>query len=296
VVLDLQENVVSVNDSSGGSSTRTFDEVGRLKTVTDNNGKTTTYTYDMAGLLTNTVLPGGVSQARTFDPAAQLVSLTNTGPQGLIRSYGFQRDAVGNPLKIDVGGPTGPVPAESQLLTYDSSYRLRKQCWSNTACVTANQTAWTYDQVGNRLTEKIGAAPVTNYTYDPLTDQLQSTTQGGVITNFGYNANGDQVNTGGVTSTFNTARQTVSVNGTNGNVTYAYDGDGNRVKSTVSAAGGSSQVTMFDWDTTSSGLANVVAEHNNAGNVQRRYTYGNDLVSMRNLSRGLRPCGGFNYV
>jgi YD repeat-containing protein len=138
----------------------------------------------------------------------------------------------------------------------------------------------TYDTVGNRLTEKIGVQPQTTYTYDNV-DQLTQTVQGtSAPVVFAYNANGDQTKAGNVISTFNAARQTVGVTTPTGAVTYAYDGDGNRVSSLVTAAGGSSLKTTYDWDTASGGLANVVAEHDDTGVVQRRYSYGNELLSI----------------
>jgi RHS repeat-associated protein len=277
---DAGDNVTEVADGSGGSTQRIFDVMGRLQSVQYADQSTVSYDYDIAGFSIRTNFPGGVNQGRTYDGAGQLTSLINQNASGVLRRYTFQRDGAGNPVKIETSGPTGVVASESQLLTYDSSYRLRKQCWSATTCAVANSSAWTYDTVGNRLTEKIGVQPQTSYTYDNV-DQLTQTVQGTAApVVFTYNANGDQTKAGNVISTFNTARQTVGVTTPTGAVTYAYDGDGNRVSSLVTEAGGSLLKTTYDWDTSSGGLANVVAEHDDTGVVQRRYSYGNELLSI----------------
>jgi RHS repeat-associated protein len=276
---DRDNNVTAVSDGTAGS-TRTFDEVGRLVTVTDSTGQKTTYTYDKAGFLVGIEHPGGVKQTRTYDGAGQLVTIVDTNNQGTIRSYTYSRDTAGNPLKIETAGPSGVLPSESELFTYDTSYRLRKACWSNTACATTNQTAWTYDTVGNRLTEKIGPNPVSTYAYDGV-DQLASVTTGTNVQTFGYNANGDQTKAGDMISTFNAAHQTKTVQTPQGAVAYSYDGSGNRIRSSATAAGGVTSVTNFNWDTITSAIPNVSTETDASGGVKRRYTFGADLISMQ---------------
>jgi RHS repeat-associated protein len=137
------------------------------------------------------------------------------------------------------------------------------------------QTTWVYDVLGRRVSERVGAGLVSSYQYDGA-DQLVSTTQGTVVNTFGYNANGDQTVAPGMVSSFNAARQTVSVAGSGGMVTYGHDGNGNRTSSTVGGV-----TTRFDWDTVSGGLANVTAE-SVAGTVTRKYAYGRDVVRTSN--------------
>jgi RHS repeat-associated protein len=277
---DAANNVLTASDGSGGTATRTYDQVGRLKTVTDEAGNVTTYGYDPAGFLVSTVLPGGVRQDRVVDAAGQIGLIANSGSAGLIRSFQYTRDASGNPTAAIANGPTGVLEGQSQLFTYDNANRLRKACWTAVACKNANQTAWTYDVVGKRLTEKVGAAPAKVFTYGPQTDQLTQTVDGTQITNFVYDANGNQLQNGGTVSTFNAANQTVSVTDAAIASTYLYDGDGLRVSDTLNQFG-TLTTTRFDWDTVSSGLANVVAGHRTGANGvnNNRFTYGLGLVS-----------------
>jgi YD repeat-containing protein len=182
---DAANNVLTASDGSGGTATRTYDQVGRLKTVTDEAGNVTTYGYDWAGFLVSTVLPGGVRQDRVVDAAGQIGQIANSGSAGLIRSFQYTRDASGNPTAVIANGPAGVLEGQSQLFTYDNANRLRRACWTAVVCRNANQTAWTYDVVGKRLTEKVGAAPAKAFTYDVLTDQLTQTVDGTQITSFG---------------------------------------------------------------------------------------------------------------
>jgi RHS repeat-associated protein len=207
-----------------------------------------------------------ISASPSFGRAAQLATITNTGPGNVaVGGYAYVRDANGNPLNVDVSGPTGIIVGESMRNTYDNGDRLTKTCFTTTTCVAANQSTWSYNAVGSRLTEKVGSAAVSTYTYD-LADQLTAITGPGAAT-FTYNPNGDQLTAGADTFTYNTARQTTGVTVGGVATTYAYDGNGNRA--TVTTGG---VVTGEVWDTMG-GLPTLVAQRNTAGVVQRKYTY-----------------------
>ena len=127
-----------------------------------------------------------------------------------------------------LGGPTGVVPGESQLLTYDNADRLSRVCYTDTTCNAANTHKWTYDLSGNRTTEKLGTAPLKTLTYDAA-DQLNASTDGVTSKTWVYNANGDQTLSTGSTNTYNTAHQITSTTDNTTNLTYAYDAQNNRV-------------------------------------------------------------------
>jgi RHS repeat-associated protein len=272
---DANNNLTDLNDGKQ-TFTRTYDTLDRLTGVTDAaTGPVVSYGYDLDGNTTSMSYPGGTTQTRTVDRAGQLSGLTNTTATGLLRSYTYTRDLVGSPTKVAVSGPTGILPAESQLFEYDGASRLKKQCWTATTCTAAGQTTWAYDALGRRASEKIGSALATTYAYDAA-DQIVSTTQGTVVKPFAYNANGDQTVAPGMVSTFNAAHQTTSVATPGGTVTYGYAGNNNRTSSTVGGV-----TTRFDWDNISSGLPNVTAE-SIAGAVIRKYAYGHDMARTTN--------------
>jgi RHS repeat-associated protein len=262
---DTGGNVTGRTVPGGANSTALFDDVGQLGSVSDAGGNTV-FGYDPVGNMTSMQFPNGVVQARVYDRAAQLATITNTGPVNVaVGGYAYVRDLNGNPLNVDVSGPTGIIVAESMRNTYDNADRLTKTCFTTTTCAAANQSTWSYNAVGSRLTEKIGSAAVSTYTYD-LADQLTAITGPGAAT-FTYNPNGDQLTAGADTFTDNTARQTTGA--TVGGVasTYAYDWNGNR--NTVTTGG---VVTGEVWDTMG-GLPTLVAQRTAAGVVQRKYTY-----------------------
>jgi RHS repeat-associated protein len=261
---DPAGNVTGRMVPGGANSAATFDDAGQLSALADTTGSTS-FGYDPAGNMTTTGFPNGVTQARTYDRASRLAVIATTGPAGPIGGYAYVRDANGNPTSVDVSGPTGVIVAESMRNTYDNADRLTKTCFTTTTCATANQTTWTYNAVGSRITEKVGSAAVSTYTYD-IADQLTAISGPGAGT-FTYNPNGDQLTAGADVFTYNTARQTTSA--TVGGVTtqYAYDGNGNRTTTTTSG-----QVTQEVWDTVG-GLPTLVAQRNGTGAVQRRYTY-----------------------
>jgi RHS repeat-associated protein len=240
-------------------------------------GGTNTFAYDLVGNMTEMLFPNGVRQTRVYDRDSRLSSITNTdaNPQSPYGTMSFVRDNNGNPTEINASSVDfqGLFPAEKITQTYDNFDRLTSTCYSlpTAACVAAGKTVWTYDKVGNRLTEKVGAAAVSTYTYD-LADQLSSITGPGAST-FTHNSNGDLLTVAGATSetmTYNTARQTKSSNG----FSFTYDGNGNRW--TVAKAGLPTSVEYWD---TAGGMPTLVAEREqgNPGTIEspffRRYTY-----------------------
>jgi RHS repeat-associated protein len=261
---DSAGNITSRTVPGGANSTATFDDAGQLTGLADTAGSTS-FGYDQVGNNTTLGFPNGVTQTRTYDRASRLNTIATAGPGGPIGGFTYTRDPNGNPTAVDVSGPTGVIVAESMRNTYDNADRLTKTCFTTTTCATANQTVWTYNAIGSRLTEKIGSAAVSTYTYD-TTDQLTAITGPGAAT-FTYNPNGDQLTAGTDTFTYNTARQTVSATVAGVTTQYAYDGNGNR--HTVTTAGVAAQEV---WDTIG-GLPTLVAQRNAAGVVQRRYTY-----------------------
>jgi RHS repeat-associated protein len=277
---DNAGNVLTRTVPGGANTTAAYDDAGQLATLVSTGG-THRFGYDLAGNLTEMEFPNLVKQTRSYDRASRLSSIVNTdpNPQSPYGSLSFVRDNNGNPTEINataIGFGTG-FPAEKITNTYDNFDRLTSTCYSlpAAACVAANKTVWSYDKVGNRLTEKVGAAAVSTYAYD-VADQLASITGPGA-SSFGYNANGDLLTVTGTTSevyTYNTARQTKTANG----YSYSYDGNGNRWS--VVKAGLSTSVEY--WDTVG-GLPVLVAEREqgNPGSFEsaffRRYTYAGSM-------------------
>ena len=119
---------------------------------------------------------------------------------------------------------------------------------------------YTYDAVGNRLEQETAftAPPITNvYTYDNanrLTGVDEQT--------YTFDDNGNLLSDGEYTYTYDSANRLVGVNKTDTSVSYAYNGDGDRLKQTVN---GTSENYTLDLN---SGLAQVLASQSDT------YLYG----------------------
>ncbi len=162
-------------------------------------------------------------------------------------------------------GPS-PIPGLEQTIidyTYDPLNRLTDADYS-----TGLSYAYTYDQVGNRLSQETTASGlqpiISNSTYD---DANRLSTVGSIA--YSFDANGNLLNDGANTYVYNSANQLSSVNsGQSSVVSYRYNGMGDRLQQTT---GG--QTTTFTMDL-NMGLAQVLDDGTNT------YLYGNGRITQ----------------
>jgi RHS repeat-associated protein len=138
---------------------------------------------------------------------------------------------------------------------------------------------FTYDAVGNRLTEARNGVSTVNYTYNPL----QQLTQRGTSA-YTYDANGNQTAAGSRTFSWNTAGQLTSSTLSGTTVTYTYDGNGNRL--TASMGAGAANTTKSSWDVNNP-LPMLFSEKDGNNALLRRYAWGRDVIAMTT------PAGAF---
>ncbi|HEX6699608.1 MAG TPA: DUF6531 domain-containing protein [Gaiellaceae bacterium] len=257
---DLGGNVASRTYPDGKVSTYSYDNDNRMASVTTGGG-TTSYAYDAAGDLTQTTLPStnGYVETRTYDRAGQLVEVANASTGGGLSDFAATLDAVGNPTQIVRSGAISSTTS----LTYDADDRVTAVSGTN-----APNLSWTYDGVGNRLSETRNGSNTT-YTYNAA-DQL---TLAGAST-YTYDASGNETAGGGRSFTYNGAGEVTSTSSGGTTTTYVYDGDGNRLSS---ASGGAT--TRFLWDSVAD-LPQLAIERDGGGNELRAYSYGVRRVSM----------------
>lgn len=226
----------------------TYNTAGQVASMTDasDGSAKTTYTYGAAGQLTSTVMPDGVTETRGYDDAGHLTSITDTNASTTLDAYSLTLNADGQPSTAATtqDGTTQPP----WYYTYDADGRLASACQTSTApstCSTAaggEETAWTYDTAGNRLTKTFSGSE-TSYTYNAA-EQLTTAVTGTSTVSYGYDSDGNLTTAGTDTYAYNGASQLDKAVTSAGTDTYTYDASGNL--SATSHNGTLQQTTLWD--------------------------------------------------
>jgi RHS repeat-associated protein len=261
----------------------TFDALDRLTSATSSS-QTTSYGYDLASNLVQTALPAGNGyvETRAYDRAGRLTEVANRRGSTTLSRFAATLDAVGNPTRVD---RTGAL-TQTEQYSYDALDRLMSSwiCAPPPCSETGNRTEWTYDAVGNRLTQAVIGSPTLRYTYnaaDQLLTIAESTSESGVSTQvvpgpkvtvrYTYDRNGNQIS-GPASTTFAydlANRLTTRAQG-NQVTNYGYDGDGKRVRAGA---------TNVLWDVNQD-LPQMAIERDGSVGLLRRYLYGLRRISM----------------
>jgi RHS repeat-associated protein len=291
--LGLISQKITLLNGITSTTSYTYDAAGNLSGIVYPSGRIVTYTRDLAGrilsvktketaaateqTIVNNVsyLPfgpaksfsfgNGLTHSATYDNdyrlnAIQVGSLFNRG-------YGY--DAVDNITSI-----TNLVAAtKNQTFGYDALNRLTN------ATGIYGTLAYSYDPVGNRLTETRGSATDT-YIYAPTSNRLNSVTRTSGNRSFTYDAAGNRI-TGTADDnkaqayTYNKANRLETTKVTNVLVgTYNYNALGQRVKK---IAGSNTELYHYDES------GQLIAVTDATGKKLREYIYnGNQLVSFAN--------------
>ena len=267
---DVANNRTAIKVPSGQTSYN-FDEQNRLKTVIDPQAGVTTYTYDLAGNLIKTTLANGTTETREYDLLNRLLYLKNSNSSGVINSFRYTIDKVGNRLAID------EQDGRQSNYKYDALYRLLQE---EIIDGTTRTTSYTYDAVSNRLTRDDSLEGKTVYEYD-ANDRLLKEVTNGVTTTYSYDNNGNTltktVGTEKTTYEWDIENRLVGAD-TDGDgvndVTNVYDGDGVRIRQTVAG-----EETRFLVDKNRD-YAQVLEEYTPSNIIKASYVYGHDLISQ----------------
>jgi RHS repeat-associated protein len=151
-------------------------------------------------------------------------------------------------------------PTKNKSFTYDNLDRLA----TGVAAGLWGSLSWTYDGVGNRLTENTNS-----YTYTASTNRL-ATANGNSYT---FDNNGNTTVEGAKQFIYNQNQRLIQAN--NGGITayYTYNGNGQRVKKTVSGT-----ATIFHYSLN----GQIIAESDSTGTITAEYVYlnGNPLAKI----------------
>jgi RHS repeat-associated protein len=179
------------------------------------------YQYRLNGQYSSLAFPNGLSRAYSYDDQGRLAQVSNVDPVGgNIATYAYGYD-----LNYTTGAytmlgqrvsQTATVPSQglNNHLTkyeYDPLYQLAKSTYPNVAPFNGEIDSWTYDAIGNRLTNTVNGS-TQNYTYQKITgnsNNWQRLLSDG-SNSYTYDANGD----------------TASKSGPGGNFTFGWYDDG----------------------------------------------------------------------
>jgi RHS repeat-associated protein len=183
---DAASRVSSIRYPSGWTVTQTRDIMGRIYQlpVSSSTGSPAgnaiiNATYEPFGPLYTLSYGNGVNESRHFDLDYRVTNLTDAGT-AFLQNFNYSYDADNNVSSIG----DGVTPANGQTFGYDVLNRL------NAASGSYGVLEYTYDKVGNRLTQTLMGA-ITNYAYTAGTNQLANITTGGSTTPVSYTAAGN---------------------------------------------------------------------------------------------------------
>lgn len=276
-VYDKQGRVSSQSDTIPGASALTtswtYDAMSRARAMTYPDGEVITTTYDVqgpksltvyvsdasynaAGQLTTLNLGNGLTTGYTYNPQNMRLTQLTTGT---FQNTSYQYDNVGNVKTI-----TDTARSEISNFVYDDLDRLKD--------VTSPYTqGWEYNAIGN-ITSRTGvnAAP---FSYNDSAHKHAVTQVGSAY--YCYDANGNMTKkaatnaactTGGSTLSYNQENRLTQVISGTVQTDYVYNGDGARVKKTVS---GTATYYVGNWYEVTNGV------------VTKYYYFGAQRVAMK---------------
>ena len=224
---DLRGDVASITYPGGSCTstpttlcvTRHFDAAGRLDWVQDWLGNRTTFGYDSDSNLTMITYPNGVVATITPDNADNVTSIVDAKGGTQLLNLSYTRDHLAQ-LKTE----------NSTSFGYDAINRV----------TSGGSISYAYD-AADRLSQVVSSGTTSTYAYDAA-DQLSSKTTGNRRVTYSYDANGNRTGESDIHNSYgyDQANRLTSFGTTD---TYAYNGDGLRMKKTISGS-----AEAFVWD------------------------------------------------
>lgn len=296
---DRDGNVVKMIDGSG-TTTRTYDQLGRLTKVVNGRSEVVEYAYDLANRQTEIVYPNGEPVEREFDKAGRMKAVTDwlgnettfeynadsqieatVFPEGTsnVDEYAYSR--AGELSEISMN--RGEEVLASMTYTRDAIGQITKAV--ETGFPEVPEYTWGYD-AKDRLTKSNGTTfgydaannvtkiSSTTYEYDEA-DQIESASNA----SFEFNEVGQRVKqtpSGGSATTYSydQAGNLTAIDSPTIDNTFEYDGTGLRIKETKDAS-----TYKMVWDSTP-GLPLMLRLGNDY------YVYGPDGLPLEEITSG----------
>ncbi len=131
----------------------TYDAAGNLTGIAT-NGASVTYQYDTRNEVSKLTRSNGVTSTMTYDAAQELLSLTHANGAATLDQQQYAYDPAGRRSNVK-NGLFAPLTTQSAVASVDA----------NNALLTFNQSSFTNDADGNRLTDRANGTGNT-YTWD----------------------------------------------------------------------------------------------------------------------------------
>lgn len=186
-------NITRSIDGNGGVSTFIYDNDNRLTAMTDPEGNTTAYGYDAAGNMISTTDANGQTVISIYDKNNRLITVIDPSEDDANkdRFTRFNYDVIGNQTSV--------TNAEGFKTTYHYDTRRQLVEVHTPDFIDANgyannyATRYTYDGLGNVLSNEDNNGNLTSYLYDQDSLLVEQTQPNGHITQFIYDENNNQV-------------------------------------------------------------------------------------------------------
>jgi RHS repeat-associated protein len=277
---DAVGNRTAVTDPDNKTTTYTYDALNRLATVTAEAG-TTTYQWWEDDLPKAIVYPNGtwqdLAQPGAYDRADRLTQVASgpVGPAQPFSVFTYAYDAAGNRVsQVEVQQALNGGQPMTTTYSYDPSHRLTQVSYG------AQARAYTYDAVGNRLSEQgtdpVGGALDRTFQYDRI-NSLTRITDNNIAANsidYEFDANRNltaKVKNGQRSEFVYDVRDQLIAATVNGATTrFDYDASSMRVKKI-----GDGSETRYLYDERS-----VLLEYDGALATTAKYDYGYALLAL----------------
>jgi RHS repeat-associated protein len=252
---DASYRLQSTSEGTRGTVAYTYLPDDRVATMTIAGGPTTTYAYypdgslhtidwtlvtgqftcayTLSGQYQTITFPNGQTRSSSYDDQGRLAQLANIHPTaGTLASfaYGYDLDPqtqqptlLGQRTSLAMTIPNQGLTNATSSYRYDNDYQLIQASYPSVAPYNGEVHGWTYDAIGNRLTNTVNGVPQTYTYFKNGTNQL----------------NGQRLSSDGVNAyTYDANGNTLMRNGSGGNFTFGWDTD-DRMSSISGAAAAS---------------------------------------------------------
>jgi RHS repeat-associated protein len=265
---------LEIIETPAGSRLYEYDSTGLLTSVADPFGNKTSYLYDAEERVTEVTRPDGTIEKLSYTPDSDIESVVLLRADSEVEfSWEYSYDSFGRLSMISTSDG-----AQRTFHYSDDGFLIAERTFDASGM---HEVAYDYDSFGNRIRMVDSKLGETVYEYN-LAGQLVREAFEGAEVRYTYDANGNLIKK---SSLAETVTYEWDVSGRLTSITTV-DGDGTKVTEYIYDAFGKRTAVIRDGVTTYTiyetidGVARLLEELDENGEVIRSYTYGNELTSI----------------